>query len=240
MSPFVGDIRERLQTLKPDAVSEFNQDLDSARPDLERLARWGGDPRFALCVLAGARWRRLRAPGEQFPSWIRTLSRLARDEELYRLLGRPETPRGRLREAVGDALGFLQSFVWQDAGIFESRTTRRHREGPRGVSHHVERAAAVLFWHLKRGTSGRFDRVTMLTNLLLGFRLIRASDRDALPVERVKKRLQRLDSGYYDKFVIPTERVFFHELHIALSEEAEPSKPLRCGTACSGSTPETE
>jgi hypothetical protein len=232
MSPLVGDIRERLGELKPHALAEFNRALEASRPELERLAQWGGDPRFVLCVLAGARWRRLRAPGEQFPRWLRVLRRLACDEELYRLLGSPGAPRARLREAVGDALVFLQSFVWQDEGIFESRTTRRHRVGPRGESRQVDRAAAVLSWHLKIGTTGRWDRVGMVTNFLLAFELIKASARDPLPIERVKKRLQRLDDSYFDKFVIPGEQVFFHELHIHLSEDAEPSKALRCGTAC--------
>jgi hypothetical protein len=140
---------------------------------------------------------------------------------------------------VEDALTFLRTFVWQDEGIFESRTTRRHRMGPRGESSHLARAAAVLYWHMRTGTIGRWDRLTLLTKLLLAFGLIRAAGPDDFPVERVKKRLQRLDDGYYDKFVTPAERAFFHELHTDLSKGDEPSKALRCGTACPESARQT-
>ncbi len=230
-------LRERLEHLRRGSGGEVDRILAQARPLLEEVAERGGDPRFVLRVLASARWRRLRPPGTKFPRWIRLLERLARDDELHRLLATNDVPRGALKAASADALAFLKSFTWMDEGPFDSSTTRRDVEGERWRSQHVRRAAAVLNWHLREGTSGRYDRVHLLARLLTAFGLVQSRTAEAAPVETVRKRLQRIEGDYYERFAIPVERITFHEFHQLLAVE-QPDSPLgRCGTACPPSSP---
>lgn len=219
LSPFVTDIQERLALGRFGSrrVGEFHAALAQARPGLEALGRHGGDLRFALYVLATARWRRLSPQEPQVPAWRKRLEVLEGDEALHRLLQHLDTPRAQLRAALGDALDFLCGFGWQDEGLFDSRGIRKPVGERRWASRHLDRAAAVLRWHLHTGTTGRWDRLVSLADLLQGFGLIAPSQADPLPVERLKKRLQRLDTAYIAKFVIPVERMFFHGLHTHLT-----------------------
>jgi hypothetical protein len=231
LSPFVTDIRERLELagLGSRGVGELDDTLVHARPSLEELARHGGDPRFALYVLATARWRRLSPHEPRAPAWRKTLEVLEGDEALHRLLQHSEAPRARLRAALGDALDFLRTLGWQDEGLFDSRGTRKTSGGPRWAGRHLDRAAAVLKWHVHTATRGRWDRLAWLARMLQSFGLVAPSGTDPVPVERVKKRLQRLDTGYVAKFVIPDGRIFFHTLHTELG--------TGCGSACPAPSP---
>ena len=230
---FAEDISTRLELFKIGAASDCGRLLGAVRPHLEALANRGGDPRFALGVLAGARWRRLRPPGAQFPQWIRLLERLSGQDELYRLIGKPEEARGQLLASVTDALMFLRSFGWQDEGIFEGRGTSWQRKTRRGAPRHADRAVAVLNWHLRTGTTGRWDRLSLLAKLLQGFEVVKAAAGEDVPVETVKKRAQRLDGEYFAKFSIPIERLGFHQWHTHLGNELGRADVLGCGTACS-------
>ena len=231
LSPFVTDIHERLKLagLGSRGVGELDVTLVHARPALEELARHGGDPRFALYVLATARWRRLSPHEPRAPAWRKALEALEGDEALHRQLQHREAPRARLRAALGDALDFLRTLGWQDEGLFDSRRTRKTAGGPRWAGRHMDRAAAVLKWHVHTGTNGRWDRLAWLARMLQTFGLIAPFGGDPVPVERVKKRLQRLDTGYVTKFVIPDGRIFFHTLHTDLG--------AGCGSACPAPPP---
>lgn len=234
---FADDICERLELFWIGGAADCRRLLGVIRPYLEGLAGRGGDPRFALGVMAGARWRRLRPPGERFPEWIRMLDRLSGQDDLYRLIGQPKEARAHLRGAVTDALAFLRAFGWQDEGIFESRGTRAQRKTPRWGSRHTDRATAVLHWHLRNGTQGRWDRLSLLASLLQGFEFIKAGSGEDVPVESVKKRVQRLDQDYFLRFVIPIERLSFHEWHTHLGKETGQADLERCGTACVPAAP---
>ena len=94
LSLFASALRERLVGSKLGRAGEFDQALARAGPVLEALARRGGDPRFALAVLVGARWRRLRSPGANIRRWIRALEHLSDSAELERLLQGAPSPRG--------------------------------------------------------------------------------------------------------------------------------------------------
>ena len=231
LSPFVTDIRERLELagFGNRRVGGLDAVLVHARPGLEALGRHGGDPRFALYVLATARWRRLSPHEPRAPAWRKTLEALEGDEALHRLLQHPNAPRVQLRAALRDALDFLRGFGWQDEGLFDSRGIRKTSGGPRWAGRHLDRAAAVLKWHVQTGTTGRWDRLAWLAQMLQTFGLIAPSGADPVPVERVKKRLQRLDTGYVAKFVIPNGRIFFHDLHTELG--------AGCGSACPAQPP---
>ena len=93
----------------------------------------------------------------------------------------------------------------------------------------MDRAAAVLKWHLHTGTGGRWDRLAWLARMLQTFGLIAPTGADPVPVERIKKRLQRLDIGFVTQFVIPEARLFFHTLHMDLG--------AGCGSACPAPSP---
>jgi hypothetical protein len=231
LSPFVTDLRERLELagFGSRRVGELAAVLVHARPGLEALGRHGGDPRFALYVLATARWRRLSPHEPRAPAWRKTLKALEGDEALHRLLEHPDAPRAQLRAALRDALDFLRGFGWQDEGLFDSRGVRKTSGGPRWAGRHLDRAAAVLKWHVQTGTGGRWDRLAWLAGMLGTFGLIAPSGADPLPVERIKKRLQRLDTDYVTKFVIPNGRIFFHDLHTELG--------AGCGSACLAQPP---
>lgn len=231
LSPFVIDIRERLELagFGSRRVAELATTLVHARPGLEALGRHGGDPRFALYVLATARWRRLSPNEPRVPAWRKTLEALERDEALHRLLQHPDAPRAQLRPALRNALDFLRTFGGQDEGLFDSRSTGKMSGGPRWAGRHLDRAAGVLKWHVQTGTRGRWDRLAWLAEMLQTFGLIAPSGADPQPVGRVKKRQQRLDTGYVIKFVIPTGRSFFHTLHTHLGSG--------CGSACPAQPP---
>jgi hypothetical protein len=163
------------------------------------------------------------------PAWRTALEALEGDEALHGLLQHREAPRAQLRAAIGDALEFLQTFGWQDEGLFDSRLTRKTAGGPRWEGRHMDRAAAVLKWHVHTGTRGRWDRLAWLARMLQTFGLIAPSGTDPVLVERVKKRLQRLDIGFVTQFVIPEARLFFHTLHTDLG--------VGCGSACPAPSP---
>jgi hypothetical protein len=232
LSLFASDIRERLLADKLATAAEFDAALGRARPALTEVERRGGDPRFVLGVLASARWRRLRSPGARFPQWIKTLKLVAGDDELHRLIGIGQDPRSQLRVAAADAVRFLEGFVWQDAGPFDSVTTRRSVENARWISGRADQAIAVLGWHLRNRVSSRKGYVTVLAELVEAFELIISRRNESPPVEAVKQRMKRMKGDYYQKFVIPRYRLMFHENHMFLSQRFGSEGLKQCGRAC--------
>ena len=232
LSPIAADIRERLALATLAKPAEFDTALSRALPALAEVRQRGGDPRFVLGVLVSARWRRLRPPGAKFPQWIRTLKQLAADEELHRLIGTGADPRSQLKAAASDAMRFLESFVWQDEGPFDSITTGRSVESARWASRRTDQAIAVLAWHLQRGVTTRKGYLILLAQLLEAFNLIVSRGGESPPVEAVKQRVKRMKGDYYQKFAIPRYRFMFHENHGFLAQRLRDDRLKQCGTAC--------
>ena len=238
VSPIATDLRQRLVLSKLGDAKDLDGPLERARPALEEVARRGGDPRFVLTVLATARWRRLRSPGQKFPRWIRDLQRLTGDEELHKLVELGVTPRGQFRPVVEAALRFLQSFPWQDVGLFDTSTTGRKRQNARWVSRRSEQALAVIAWHLKTGTTAKRTDLVLLARLAEAFNLIRSTE--SPPVDAVKQRLKRIKADYYQKFVIPGMRSGFHDNHRFIAWQSRDAAVKRCGTACFPNAPDDD
>ncbi len=238
LSLFASDLRERLVASKLGGPGEFDRALVQARPALEELLGRGGDPRFALAVLVAARWRRLQSPSADLSKWVRALERLADSDELARLLQGAHEPRGQLMAAVANTLEFLRGFVWQDEGVFESKTTRWTAETARWRSRGADAALAVLAWHLRAGTKARRTDLVLLARLIEAFDLIRSRGGETPPVEAVKQRLKRLrGNDYYEKFVIPSRRREFHTNHCFAAWQSGDAVLRRCGTACFPNAP---
>jgi hypothetical protein len=135
------------------------------------------------------------------------------------------------KSAVDESVKFLKTFPWQDRGVFDSRGTRWQHADRRRESSHATRVAAVLDWHLRFGTAGRWHRRALLAQLLDGAGLLRyrrAGDR----VEQVNRRLGRIKGDYYQKFAIPAARLAFHDIHRSLAITLDDALLRRCGTAC--------
>jgi hypothetical protein len=154
---------------------------------------------------------------------------VAKEEGLYTLLRGIES--SQLKGAVDDSLKFLKSFAGQDDGVFESRGTRLLHADRRRESAHVTRAATVLYWHLREGTTGRWHRRELLARLLNAVGLLRYRD-GGDPLEQVNRRLGRVEGDYYQKFEIPLARTTFHDVHRALAGTLNDRALARCGTAC--------
>ena len=236
MSPLVTYLREEVDAQEKGAGTEFDQALARAKVMLETLQAHGGDPRFVLCVLTSARWRRLRPLGAEFGRWTRLLGQLLGELELHQLLATEQAPRGTLKQAAEDARAFLQSFHWQDEGILDSRGTGLVTAHKRRASFHFNQAAGVLAWHLREGTTGHFDRLVALAELLGAFWPVRRKGSkgivDPIPFELVKKRLQRSDRDANRRFVVTFERIKFHDLHRFLAITRADQRLTPCGTAC--------
>ena len=232
VSPIATDLRERLVSSKLGDPRELDERLERARPALEQVALRGGDPRFVLMVLGHARWRRLRPPGEKFARWIRDLQRLAGDDELHNVVELGITPKGQFKPIVESAARFLQSFPWQDVGLFDTSTTGRKKENARWVSRRTDGALAVITWHLKTGTTTKKNHLIVLARLAEAFDLIQSRTRESPPLDAVKQRLKRIKSDYYDKFVIPSMRIAFHDNHRFIAWRSADVTVKRCGTAC--------
>jgi hypothetical protein len=228
-------LRDEVDALRKGAGKEFEDALERAHPTLEAIRAHGGDPRFVLCVLTSARWRRLRPLGPEFGRWTRLLGQLLREPALHTLLATEREPRGRLKQAAEDALAFLQSFHWQDEGILDSRGTGLVTAHKRRASLHLDRVVGVLAWHLREGTTGTFDRLVTLSELVAAFWPLRrkgSSGIDPIAFDLVKKRLQRSDKDYDRRFVVTVERVKFHNLHRFLAITLDDQRLTPCGTAC--------
>jgi hypothetical protein len=235
MSPLVTYLREEVEALQKGAGKEFDDALARAHPTLETIHAHGGDPRFVLCVLTSARWRRLRPLGAEFGRWTRLLGQLLGEPALHTLLATEQAPRGMLRQAAKDALDFLQTFHWQDEGILDSRGTGFVTAHKRRASFHLGQVLGVLIWHLREGTTGNFDRLVTLAELVGAFWPVRRSGwrgDDPIPFELVKKRLQRSDKEFSRRFVVTVERVRFHDLHRFLAITLDDQRLTPCGTAC--------
>jgi hypothetical protein len=232
LSPLATYLRDEVDALRKGAGQEFEDALVRAHPALETIRAHGGDPRFVLCVLTSARWRRLRPLGPEFGRWTRLLGQLLREPALHTLLATEREPRGRLKEAAEDALAFLQSFHSQDQGILDSRGTGLVRAHKRRASLHLDRVVGALAWHLREGTTGVFDRRVTLAELIAAFWPIRRKSVDPIAFELVKKRLQRSDKDYNRRFVVTVERVKFHDLHRFLAITLDDERLTPCGTAC--------
>ncbi|HEY7041306.1 MAG TPA: hypothetical protein VID28_20725, partial [Methylomirabilota bacterium] len=169
VSPLATYLREEVDALRKGAGKEFEHALELVHPTLETIRAHGGDPRFVLCVLTSARWRRLRPLGPEFGRWTRLLNRILEEPRLHALLPTDQAPRGTLKQAAEDALAFLRSFHWQDEGILDSRGTGLVRAHTRRASLHLNRVVGVLAWHLREGTTGTFDRRVTLAELIAAF-----------------------------------------------------------------------
>ncbi len=229
MSSLLPYLRQEMEDVRVGAGRGFDEALAKIRKPLERLAAHGGDPRFALVELVSARWRRVRSPGREIPRWVRLLERVAAEEELLKLVERMAA--SQLKSAVDKSLTFLKSVVWQDQGVFDSRGTRWQHADRRRESSHVTRVAAVLDWHLRRGTTGRWHRRALVAQLLDGVGLLRYR-RGGDPLEQVNRRLGRIKDDYYQKFAVPTARQTFHDIHRSLAITLDDAALRRCGTAC--------
>lgn len=228
LSSLASYLRQEVEDVRVGAGRGFSESLTKIRHPLERLAAHGGDPRFALVVLVSARWRSVRSPGADVQRGRRLLERLAADAELLKLL-RGVAPE--LKRTAEESLKFLKSFSWQDRGVFDSWGTGWQHADRRRESSHATRAAAVLDWHLRLGTTGRWHRRALLAQLLDGAGLLRyrhAGD----AVEQVNRRLGRIKDDYYDKFAVPTARLIFHDIHRGLGITLDDASLRRCGTAC--------
>ena len=236
LSPLATYLRDEVDALRKGAGKEFEHALERAHPTLETIHGHGGDPRFVLCVLASARWRRLRPLGPEFGRWARLLGQLLREPALHTLLATEQAPRGTLKQAAEDALAFLQGFHWQDEGILDSRGTRFITAHKRRASLHLDRVVGVVAWHLREGTTGTFDRRVTLAELIAAFWPVRRRRSkigvDPIAFELVKKRLQRSDKDFNRRFVVTVERVKFHDLHRFLAITLGDQRLAPCGTAC--------
>jgi hypothetical protein len=235
LSPLVTYLRDEVDALRKGAGKEFEHALERAKTTLETIRTHGGDPRFVLCVLTSARWRRLRPLGPEFGRWTRLLGQLLRESALQTLLATDRAPRGALKQAAEDALAFLQGFHWQDEGILDSRGTGFVTAHKRRASFHLDRVVGVLAWHLREGTTGTFDRLVTLAELVAALWPVRrkgSKDIDPIAFELVKKRLQRSDKDFNRRFVVTFERVKFHDLHRFLAITLDEQSLTPCGTAC--------
>jgi len=235
LSPLETYLRAEVETLQKGAGKEFDQALARANPTLKTIQTHGGDPRFVLCVLTSARWRRLNPLGTEFWRWKRLLGQFLKEPELHTLLATKHEPRGMLKQAAEDALAFLQSFHWQDEGILDSRGTSFVTAHKRRASVHVNQVVGVLMWHLRERTTGNFDRLVTVAELVGAFWPVRrrgSGPMDPIPFESVKKRLQRSDEDFTRRFVVTFERVTFHDLHRFLAITLHDEGLARCGTAC--------
>ena len=166
---------------------------------------------------------------------MRLLGQLLREPALHTLLATEQAPRGKLKQAAGDALAFLQGFHWQDEGILDSRGTGFVTAHKRRASFHLDRVVGVLAWHLRDGTRGNLDRLVTLAELVGAFWPVRrrgSGGNDLIPFELVKKRLQRSDKDSNRRFVVTFERIKFHDLHRFLAITRADQRLMRCGTAC--------
>ena len=229
-------LQGEVDALRKGAGEEFEHALERVRPTLETIRERGGDPRFVLCVLTSARWRRLRPLGPEFGRWTRLLHRILEEPALHALLATDQAPRGTLKQAAEDALAFLRGFHWQDEGILDSRGTSLVTAHRRRASFHLDRVVGVLAWHLREGTTGTFDRRVTLAELIAAFWPVRRrkvpGGIDPVAFELVKKRLQRSDKDFNRRFVVTVERVKFHDLHRFLAITLDDQRLAPCGTAC--------
>jgi hypothetical protein len=235
LSPLATYLRGEVDALRKGAGKEFDHALARASTTLETIRVHGGDPRFVLCVLTSARWRRLRPLGPEFGRWTRLLGQVLREPALHTLLATEQAPRGKLKQAAEDALAFLRSFHWQDEGILDSRGTGFVTAHKRRASFHLDQVVGVLAWHLREGTRGNLDRLVTLAELVGGFWPVRrrgSVGNDPIPFEVVKKRLQRSDKDFNRRFVVTFERVKFHDVHRFLGITLNDQRLTRCGTAC--------
>jgi len=235
LSPLETYLRSEVETLKKGAGKEFDEALARAKPTLETIQAHGGDPRFALCVLTSARWRRLDPLGAEFGRWKSLLGQFLKEPELHTLLATKHEPRGMLKQAAEDALAFLQGFHWQDEGILDSRVTGLVTAHQRRASVHLNQIIGVLAWHLREGTTGNFDRLVTVAELVGAFWPVRRRGSgviDPIPFESVKKRLQRSDEDFNRRFVVTFERTSFHDLHRFLATTLHDGGLAHCGTAC--------
>ncbi len=235
LSPLATYLRDEVEALRKGAGEEFDHALERAHTTLETIRAHGGDPRFVLCVLTSARWRRLRPLGPEFGRWTRLLGQLLKEPALHTLLATEQAPRGTLKQVAEDALAFLQSFHWQDEGILDSRGTGFVAAHKRRASVHLDRAVGALAWHLREGTTGTFDRRVTLAELITAFWPVRrkgSTGIDPIAFELVKKRLQRSDKAFNQRFVVSFERVKFHDVHRFLAITLDDQRLMPCGTAC--------
>ncbi len=228
MSSLLTYLRQEVEEVRAGAGRGFDEALAKIRKPLERLAAHRGDPRFALVALVSARWRSVRSPGADIERGRRLLERLAADTELLKLL---EGTAPHFKSSVEESLKFLKSFPWQDRGVFDSHGTGWQHADRRRESSHVTRVAAVLDWHLRRGTTGRWHRRALVAQLLDGVALLRYR-RGGDPVEQVNRRLGRIKDDYYQKFAVPAARLMFHDIHRSLAITLDDAALRRCGTAC--------
>jgi hypothetical protein len=229
LSSLLTYLRQEVEEVRVGAGRGFDEALTRIRKPLERLAAHGGDPRFALVALVSARWRSVRSPGADIERGRRLLERLAAEAELLKFLEGAVAPH--FTSAIEESLKFLKSFPWQDRGIFDSSGTRWQHADRRRESSHVTRVAAVLDWHLRRGTTGRWHRRALVAQLLDGVALLRYR-RGGDPVEQVNRRLGRIKDDYYQKFAVPAARLMFHDIHRSLAITLGDVSLRRCGTAC--------
>ena len=235
LSPLVTYLRGEVEALQKGAGKDFDNALARAHTTLEAIRTREGDPRFVLCVLTSARWRRLRPLGPEFGRWTRLLGQLIREPALHTLVATEQAPRGKLKQAAEDALAFLRSFHWQDEGILDSRGTGFTTAHKRRASFHLDRVTGVLAWHLREGTRGNLDRLVTLAGLIGAFWPVRrrgSGGNDPIPFELVKKRLQRSDRDSNRRFVVTFERIKFHDLHRFLAITRADQRLMPCGTAC--------
>jgi hypothetical protein len=78
----------------------------------------------------------------------------------------------------------------------------------------------------------------LLAELAEAFGLIRSDE--SPPVDAVKQRLKRIKDDYYDKFVIPTMRIGFHDNHRFIAWQSGDAGAKRCGTACFPNSPDDD
>lgn len=228
MSSLLAYLRQEVEAIRAGSGRAFDDALTKIRKPLERLAGHGGDPRFVMVTLVSARWRSVRSPGRDIERGRRLLKRLASDAEVLKLL---EGVTPQLKSSVEQGLKFLEGFRWQDRGPFDSWGTRWQHADRRRESAHLTRAAAVLDWHLRRGTSGRWHRRELLAQLLDGMGLLRYR-RGGFPVEQVNRRLGRIKDDYYQRFAVPAARLSFHDIHRTLAITLDDAMLRRCGPAC--------
>lgn len=229
MSSLLPYLWQEVEEVRAGAGRGFDEALAKIRKPLERLAAHGGDPRFALVALVSARWRSVRSPGADIERGRRLLERLAADAELLKLLEGAVAPH--FKSSVEESLKFLKSFSWQDRGVFDSHGTRWQHADRRRESSHVTRVAALLDWHFRLGTTGRWHRRALVAQLLDGVGLLRYR-RGGDPVEQVNRRLGRIKDDYYQKFAVPAARLMFHDIHRSLAITLDDAALRRCGTAC--------
>jgi hypothetical protein len=239
MSGFERYLRSVLEHANPRWAREFDTLLgdEEVRGALEQIRKGGGDPNFALFVLAQCRWRR-----------VRTLPALGQRERLLQAIkllreGEGEWPE-RLRafaqddwKTIDDVLRrgaqFLGSFPHINETLFETRGTRYETETPRFRSDHISIGLLVLDWHIRKAEGKtRSDRV-VLGRLFDAFGMIRRSDPESSSERWVEKRLERASKEdadhqslreYVEKFVVAPLHLLYHSVHGAAG--------VPCGISC--------